>query len=67
MLMGPWTVTVWKAKNSSSGAVPVENPATPAASDVQHADNRSGRSFRNLRFHTGRILQSMEDSFLRST
>ncbi|GJM87183.1 hypothetical protein PR202_ga03111 [Eleusine coracana subsp. coracana] len=59
-------VTVWKAKNSSSGGVPVENPATRAGSDVQQADNRPGRSFRNFRFDRASILQSMEDSFLRT-
>nr|CAB3451417.1 unnamed protein product [Digitaria exilis] len=60
--------TVWKAKNSSSGgAPPVENPVPRAGSDAQHADNNCpGRSFRNFRFDTASILQSMEASFLRS-
>jgi len=58
--------TVWKAKNSSSGGAPVENPVARAGSDVQHVDNRPGRSFRNFRFDTASILQSMEASFLRT-
>ncbi|KAG8072827.1 hypothetical protein GUJ93_ZPchr0006g44719 [Zizania palustris] len=61
--------TVWKAKNSSSGVVPVENNPviTRAASDPQTVvDNRPGRSFRNFRFDTASILQSMEASFLRT-
>ncbi|CAL4885878.1 unnamed protein product [Urochloa decumbens] len=57
-------VTVWKAKNSSSGSAPVENPVARAGSDAQHVDNRPGRSFRNFRFDTASILQSMEASFL---
>ncbi|OEL35062.1 hypothetical protein BAE44_0003919, partial [Dichanthelium oligosanthes] len=40
--------TVWKAKNSSSGGGPVENPVPRAGSDAQHADNRPGRSFRTF-------------------
>ncbi|CAN6323453.1 unnamed protein product [Urochloa humidicola] len=59
-------VTVWKAKNSSSGGTPVENPVARAGSDVQHVGNRPGRSFRNFRFDTASILQSMEASFLRT-
>lgn len=58
--------TVWKAKNSSSGGAPVENPVARAGSDAQHVDNRPGRSFRNFRFDTTSILQSMEASFLRT-
>uniref|UniRef100_A0A0D9VMD7 Nudix hydrolase domain-containing protein n=1 Tax=Leersia perrieri TaxID=77586 RepID=A0A0D9VMD7_9ORYZ len=59
--------TVWKAKNSSSGAVPVENPViTRAGSDPQTIDSRPGKSFRNFRFDTASILQSMEASFLRT-
>jgi len=54
--------TVWKAKNSSSGGAPVENPVARAGSDAQHVDNRPGRSFRNFRFDTASILQSMEAS-----
>ena len=61
-----WAGTVWKAKNSSSGGAPVENPVARAGSDAQHVDNRPGRSFRNFRFDTASILQSMEASFLRS-
>ncbi|CAN6287680.1 unnamed protein product, partial [Urochloa humidicola] len=59
-------VTVWKAKNSSSGGTPVENPVARAGSDVQHVGNRPGRSFGNFRFDTASILQSMEASFLRT-
>jgi mRNA-decapping enzyme subunit 2 len=60
------TGTVWKAKNSSSGGAPVENPVVRAGSDAQQVDNRPGRSFRNFRFDTASILQSMEASFLRT-
>ncbi|CAL4934458.1 unnamed protein product [Urochloa decumbens] len=66
MLTRHWAVTVWKAKNSSSGGTPVENPVARAGSDAQHIDNRPGRSFRNFRFDTASILQSMEASFLRT-
>ncbi|CAD6205588.1 unnamed protein product [Miscanthus lutarioriparius] len=60
--------TMWKAKNSSSGSTPVENPIAKAVSDVQahHVDNRPGRSFRNFRFDTASILQAME-AYLRRT
>ncbi|TVU27797.1 hypothetical protein EJB05_19298 [Eragrostis curvula] len=46
------------------GVPVVDNLATRAGSDVQHIDNRPGRSFRNFRFDTASIMQSMEASFL---
>ncbi|VAI51085.1 unnamed protein product [Triticum turgidum subsp. durum] len=59
--------TVWKAKNPSGVFVPVENPViTRAGSDMQHIDNRPGKSFRSFRFDTASIPQSMEASFLRT-
>jgi mRNA-decapping enzyme subunit 2 len=64
---GYCTGTVWKAKNPSGVTVPVENPAIyRAVSDPQQVDNRPGKSFRNFRFDTASILQSMEASFLQT-
>ncbi|KAL0283436.1 UNVERIFIED_CONTAM: decapping enzyme subunit [Sesamum angustifolium] len=58
-------ISVWKAKNSSSGSsstIAESQPSKPVA-DVLAPDSHPGRSFRNFRFDTGPIIQAVEAAF----
>ncbi|KAL0322339.1 UNVERIFIED_CONTAM: decapping enzyme subunit [Sesamum calycinum] len=58
-------ISVWKAKNSSSGSsstIAESQPSKPVA-DVLAPDSHPGRSFRNFRFDTGPIFQAVEAAF----
>lgn len=57
-------ISVWKAKNSSSGSssMIIETPIKPKA-DSYSADTGPGRSFRSFQFDTAHIYQSMEAGF----
>lgn len=58
-------VTVWKAKNSSSGgsSTTAESQSSKTVADVHSSDTRPSRSFRNFRFDTGPILQAVDAAF----
>lgn len=59
-------ISVWKAKNSSTGSsstmIPETQPTRPEP-DIHPPDTGPGKSFRNFRFDTASILQAMEAGF----
>lgn len=59
-------ISVWKAKNSSTGSsstmIPETQP-TRSEPDIHTLDTGPGKSFRNFRFDTASILQAMEAGF----
>ncbi|ONK63943.1 uncharacterized protein A4U43_C07F20510 [Asparagus officinalis] len=57
---------VWKAKNNSGGGTSSENALQRVGSEPQTVDIGPGKSFRNFRFDTPRILQAMESAFASS-
>ncbi|XP_038970960.1 mRNA-decapping enzyme subunit 2-like [Phoenix dactylifera] len=54
---------VWKAKNNSGGPMTTENPLVRVGSESYNADNAPGKSFRNFRFDTDSIIQSIKAAF----
>ncbi|XP_038883995.1 mRNA-decapping enzyme subunit 2-like [Benincasa hispida] len=59
-------LTVWKAKNSSIGSsstIIMESQLSKQEVDVSIPDTGPGRSFRNFKFDTASILQSMDRAF----
>ncbi|XP_022134263.1 mRNA-decapping enzyme subunit 2-like [Momordica charantia] len=59
-------LTIWKAKNSSIGSsttVTTESQVSKPEVNVLTLDTGPGRSFRNFKFDTASILQSMEKAF----
>ncbi|KAG8380488.1 hypothetical protein BUALT_Bualt06G0020600 [Buddleja alternifolia] len=58
-------ISLWKAKNSSTGNTSIIAVSKPskAVADVRPADAFLGRSFRNFRFDTGPIMQALESAF----
>lgn len=58
-------ISVWKAKNSStgSGSAVIENQVSKSTLDQRPPDIGPGRSFRNFRFDTAKILHAMEAAF----
>ncbi|XP_075496738.1 mRNA-decapping enzyme subunit 2-like [Primulina tabacum] len=58
-------ITVWKAKSGSTGSssTTAENQPNKAVADINLSDSRPGRSFRNFRFDTGPIFQSIDAAF----
>lgn len=57
---------VWKAKNNSGGGSSAENALQRVGSEPQTVDVSPGKSFRNFRFDTASILQTMEATFAAS-
>ncbi|XP_059666068.1 mRNA-decapping enzyme subunit 2 [Cornus florida] len=58
-------ISVWKAKNSSTGnnSVITESHLIKPVVDAHSPDTGTGRSFRNFRFDTALILRAMETAF----
>ncbi|KAI8563718.1 hypothetical protein RHMOL_Rhmol03G0130700 [Rhododendron molle] len=58
-------ISLWKAKNSSTGSSSMitENQPTKPVVDANSMDTGPGRSFRNFRFDTNLIIQAMETAF----
>ncbi|XP_058204641.1 mRNA-decapping enzyme subunit 2 isoform X1 [Rhododendron vialii] len=58
-------ISIWKAKNSSTGSSSMitENQPTKPVVDANSMDTGPGRSFRNFRFDTNLIIQAMETAF----
>ncbi|XP_019708588.1 mRNA-decapping enzyme subunit 2 isoform X2 [Elaeis guineensis] len=54
---------VWKAKNNSGGPMTTENPLIRVGSESHNADTAPGKSFRNFRFDTDSIIQSIKAAF----
>ncbi|KAG1361543.1 mRNA-decapping enzyme subunit 2 [Cocos nucifera] len=54
---------VWKAKNNSGGQMTTENPLIRVGSESHNADTAPGKSFRNFRFDTDSIIQSIKAAF----
>ncbi|CAK9169602.1 unnamed protein product [Ilex paraguariensis] len=58
-------ISVWKAKNSSTGsssAIAETHSSKPVA-DAHSSDTGPGRSFRNFRFDTAKVFQAIETAF----
>lgn len=58
-------ISVWKAKNSSTGSssAVTENQVNKSTLDPRPPDIGPGRSFKNFRFDTAKILHSIEAAF----
>ncbi|XP_020240901.1 mRNA-decapping enzyme subunit 2-like [Asparagus officinalis] len=58
--------SVWKVKDSSGSGTSMQNALQRVGSEPQIIDLGPGKSFRNFRFDTIKILQSMEVAFAAS-
>ncbi|KAL3523469.1 hypothetical protein ACH5RR_016303 [Cinchona calisaya] len=58
-------ISVWKAKNSSTGSssAVMENRVIKPTADARLSDTGPGRSFRNFRFDTTSIFNAMDATF----
>ncbi|XP_027159843.1 mRNA-decapping enzyme subunit 2 [Coffea eugenioides] len=58
-------ISVWKAKNSSTGSssAVTENQVNKSTLDPRPPDTGPGRSFKNFRFDTAKILHAVEAAF----